>query len=87
MKRSKFSEEQVAYALRQAEAGTAVADVCRQLGISEATFYVWKKRFGHLGVNEIRRTRQLEDENARLKRLVADLTLDKHMLAEALRRI
>ena len=86
MKRSKFSEEQVAYARRQAEAGTAVGDVCRQLGISEATFYVWKKRYGHLGVNEVRRVRQLEDENARLKRLVADLTLDKHMLAEALRR-
>ena len=66
--------------------GTAVGDVCRQLGISEATFYVWKKRYGHLGVNEVRRVRQLEDENARLKRLVADLTLDKHMLAEALRR-
>jgi len=74
MKRSKFSEEQVAYALRQAETGTAVPDVCRQLGISEATFYVWKKRYGHLGVNEVRRVRQLEDENARLKRLVADLT-------------
>ena len=86
MKRSKFTEEQVAYALRQAEAGTAVPDVCRQLGISEATFYVWKKRYGHLGVHEVRRVRQLEDENARLKRLVADLTLDKHMLAEALRR-
>jgi len=86
MKRSKFSEEQVAYALRQAETGTAVPDVCRQLGISEATFYVWEKRYGHLGVNEVRRVRQLEDENARLKRLVADLTLDKHMLAEALRR-
>ena len=86
MKRSKFSEEQVAYALRQVEAGTPVGDVCRQLGVSEATFYVWKKRYGHLGVNEVRRVRQLEDENARLKRLVADLTLDKHMLAEALRR-
>jgi putative transposase len=86
MKRSKFSEEQVAYALRQAEAGTAVGDICRQLGISEAPFYVWKKRYGHLGVHEVRRVRQLEDENARLKRLVADLTLDKHMLAEALRR-
>ena len=86
MKRSKFSEGQVAYARRQAEVGTAVSGVCRQLGISEATFYVWKKRYGHLGVNEVRRVRQLEDENARLKRLVADLTLDKHMLAEALRR-
>jgi putative transposase len=86
MKRSKFSEEQVAYALRQAESGTPVGDVCRQLGVSEATFYVWKKKYVHLGVSELRRLRQLEDENARLKRLVADLTLDKHMLAEALRK-
>jgi len=86
VKKSKFSEEQITYALRQAEAGTQVADVCRQLGISEATFYVWKKRFGHLGVNELRQLRQLEDENNRLKRLVADLTLDKHMLTEALRK-
>ena len=86
MKRSKFSEEQVAYALRQVEAGTPVPDICRQLGVSEATFYVWKKKYAHVGVSELRRLRQLEDENARLKRLVADLTLDKHMLAEALRR-
>ena len=86
MKRSKFSEEQVAYALRQAEAGTAVADVCRQLGVSEATFYVWKKKYAHLGVSELRRLRQLEEENTRLKRLVADLSLDKHMLSEALRK-
>ena len=86
MKRSTFSEEQVAYALRQAESGTAVGDVCRQLGVSEATFYAWKKKYAHLGVTELRRLRQLEDENARLKRVVADLTLDKHMLAEALRK-
>jgi putative transposase len=86
MKRSKFSEEQVAYALRQAESGTPVGDVCRQLGVSEATFYVWKKKFQHLGVSEMRRVRQLEEENTRLKRVVADLTLDKHMLAEALRK-
>jgi putative transposase len=86
MKRSKFSEEQVAYALRQAEAGTPVADVCRQLGVSEATFYQWRKKFAHLGVSELRRMRQLEDVNARLKRVVADLTLDKHMLTEALRK-
>ena len=86
MKKSRFSEEQVAYALRQAESGTAVADVCRQLGVSEATFYVWKKKFAHLGVSEMRRLRQLEEENYRLKRVVADLTLDKHMLAEALRK-
>ena len=83
---SKFSEEQIAYALRQAESGTAVADVCRQVGVSEATFYVWKKKFAHLGVSELRRMRQLEEENRRLKGLVADLTLDKHMLAEALKR-
>jgi putative transposase len=86
MKRSKFSEEQIAYALRQVATGTPVGDVCRQIGVCEATFYVWKQRYAHLGVNEVRRVRQLEDENARLKRLVADLTLDKHMLAEALRR-
>ena len=86
MKRSKFSEEQVAYALRQVESGTPVGDVCRQLGVSEATFYAWKKKYAHLGVSELRRLRQLEDENARLKRLVADLTLDKHMLSEALRK-
>lgn len=86
MKRSKFSVEQIAYALRQAESGTAVADVCRQLGVSEATFYVWKKKFAHLGVSELRRMRSLEEENTRLKQVVADLTLDKHMLAEALRK-
>jgi len=86
MKRSRFSEEQVAYALRQTEQGTPVPDVCRQLGVSEATFYVWKKKYAHLGVSEVRRLRQLEEENARLKRLVADLTLDKHMLSEALRK-
>jgi putative transposase len=81
IKRSKFTEEHVAYALRQAESGTPVADVCRQLGVSEATFYLWKNKYGHLGVSEVRRMRQLEDENRRLKGLVADLTLDKHMLA------
>jgi putative transposase len=86
MKRSKFTEEQITYALRQAESGTPVPDVCRQLGVSEATFYVWKKRYAHLGVSELRRIRQLEDENERLKQLVADLTLDKHILNETLRK-
>lgn len=85
MKQSRFSEEQVAYALRRAERGTAVADVCRQLGVREATFYVWKQKFAHLGVGAMRRLRQLEEGNHRLKPVVADLTLDKHMLAEALR--
>ena len=87
MKRSKFSEEQIAYALRQAESETPVADTCRQIGVSEATYYLWKKKYAHLGVSELRRLRQVEDENRRLKQLVADLTLDKHMLSEALRNI
>jgi putative transposase len=86
MKRSKFSEEQIVYAIRQAEAGTPVGDLCRQLGVSDATFYAWKKKYAHLGVSELRRLRQLEEENSRLKRLVADLSLDKHMLSEALRK-
>jgi putative transposase len=86
MKRSKYSEEQIVYALRQADAGTPIGDVCRQLGIVEQTFYAWKKKYAHLGVSELRRLRQLEGGNSRLKRLVADLSLDKHMLSEALRK-
>ena len=86
MKRSKCTEEQIVYAIRQAEAGTPVGDLCRQLGVSDATFYAWKKKYAHLGVSELRRLRQLEEENSRLKRLVADLSLDKHMLSEALRK-
>ena len=86
MKKSKFTEEQIAYALRQVESGTPPADVCRQLGVSEATFYIWKKKYAHLGVSELRKLSALEDENGRLKRLVADLSLDKHILTEALRK-
>jgi putative transposase len=86
MKKSKFTEEQIAFALRQAESGTPVPDVCRQMGVSEASFYVWKKKYGQLGLTEIRELRQLRDENARLKRLVADLTLDKHILGEVVRK-
>lgn len=86
MKRSRDTDEQIAYALRQAEIGTAVADVCRQLGISEATFYVWKKKYAGLGSTELRELRQLRDENAKLKRLVADLTLDKHIMSEIIRK-
>ena len=86
MKRSRFSEEQVTYALRQAESGTPVADVCRQMGISEATFYIWKKKYAALGVTELRELRQLREENSKLKRLVADLTLDKHILSEVVRK-
>lgn len=86
MKRSKFSEEQIVYAIRQAESGTPIGDLCRQLGLSEATFYTWTKKYAHLGVSELRQLRQVEEEHARLKRLVADLSLDKHMLSEALRK-
>ena len=86
MKKSRYTEEQIAYVLRQAESGTPVADVCRGLGISEATFYVWKKKYASLGVTELRKLKQLEDENARLKRLVADLTLDKNILQEVIRK-
>ena len=86
MKRSRYSDEQIAYALRQAESGTAVADICRQLGVSEATFYVWKKKYANLGTTEIRELRQLREENAKLKRLVADLSLDKQILTEIVRK-
>ena len=86
MKRKLYTDEQVAFALRQAEAGTAVAEVCRKMGVSEATFFRWKKRFAGMGVAEIRRLKQLEDENAKLKKLVADLALDKTMLQDVLRR-
>ena len=86
MRKSRFSEEQIAMALRQAEAGTPVEEICRKLGVSEASFYRWKKRFGSLGVPEVRELRQLRDENKKLKQLVADLSLDKTILQEALRR-
>lgn len=84
MKRSKYTEEQIAFALKQAELGTAVPEVCRKMGVSEATFYNWKKKFGGLGPSELRRLRQLEEECNRLKRLVADLSLDKAMLQDVL---
>ena len=86
MKRKRYADEQVAFALRQVEGGTPVAEVCRKMGVSEATFFRWKKRFAGMGVAEIRRLKPLEDENAKLKRLVADLTLDKTMLQDVLRR-
>ena len=86
MKTSKFTDEQIALALRQAEAGTPVGEICRKLGVSEQTFYRWKKRFGALGVTELRELRQLRDENRKLKDLVADLTLDKTILHEARRK-
>ncbi len=82
MKKTRFGEEQIAYILRQSEGGTPAIEVCRKNGISEQTFYRWKKRYGGMGVPELRRLRQLEDENGKLKQLVADLSLDKAMLQE-----
>lgn len=84
MKKSKFTEEQIAYALKQAELGTPVAEVCRKMGISDATFYNWRTKYGGLSPSELRRLKQLEEENAKLKRLVADLSLDKAMLQDVL---
>lgn len=78
--------KQIAFVLRQAEAGTPVGEICRKLQISETTFYRWKKRYGSLGTPEIRELRQLRDENRKLKQLVADLSLDKHILQESLKK-
>ena len=86
MKKTRYTEEQIAFTLKQAETGTRVEEVCRKMGISEATFYNWKKKFGGMGVTELRRLRQLEEENQCLKRLVADLSLDKEMLQEVIKK-
>ena len=85
MKKARFTEEQVAFALRQAETGTAVAEVIRKMGLSEQTFYRWKKQYAGMGVAELRRLKQLEEENRKLKQLVADLSLDKVMLQDVIR--
>ena len=85
MKRSKFSEGQIAYILRQAEEGT-IGEVCRKTGISEATFYAWRKKYAGLMPSEMKRLRQLEEENGKLKKIVADLSLDKAMLQDVIRR-
>ena len=84
MKKSKFTEEQVVYALKQAEAGVPITELCRKYGVSDATFYTWRKKYGGLDAEEMRRLRQLEDENRRLKGLVADLALDKQILQDVL---
>ena len=86
MKKSRYTAEQIAFALRQAESGTTVPEVCRKMGISEQTFYRWKKKYVGMGVAEVRRLRVLEEENRKLKQLVADLSLDKQMLQDVLRR-
>ena len=86
MKKSRFSEAQIALVLKQAEDGTAVGEVCRKAGISEATFYNWRKKYAGLLPSEMKRLRQLEDENGKLKKLVADLSLDREMLQDVIRR-
>jgi putative transposase len=84
MRTSRFTDEQQVQAVRQVDAGTPAVDVCRKLGITEQTFYRWRKKYGHLGLTEVRELKQLRDENRRLKKIVADLTLDKTILREAL---
>jgi len=84
MKNSRYTVEQIAFALRQAESGTPVIEVCRKMGISEQTFYRWKKKFVGMGVAEVRKLKILEQENRKLKQLVADLSLDKQMLQDVL---
>lgn len=86
MKQSKFTEQQIVFALHQAETGVKVSEVCRKMGISEATFYNWKKKYGGLGVSELRRLKMLEEENMKLKQIVADLSLDKQMLQDVLKK-
>ena len=83
MKTKKYTEEQIGFALKQVEYGTSVEEVCRKLGVSEQTFYRWKKKYAEMGPQEIRRLKQLEEENTKLKKLVAELSLDKIMLQEA----
>jgi putative transposase len=86
MRKTRFTEEQITHALRQAEAGTPVREVIRKLGVSEQTFYRWKRKFEGMGVAELRRLRQLEEENRKLKGLVADLSLDKRILQEVIEK-
>jgi putative transposase len=86
MRKSRYTEEQIAMALRQAEAGTSVVEICRKLEVSEQTFYRWKRKYGGLGVPELRELKQLREENRRLKGLVADLSLDREILQEAVRK-
>ena len=83
--KKRYTEQQIAFALRQAESGTPVAEIVRKMGIAEATFYRWKQKFDGMGVGEVRRLKQFEDENRKLKQLVADLSLDKSMLQDALK--
>lgn len=84
MKTSRFTEEQIAFAIKQSELGTKVEEICRKMGISDATFYKWRQKYAGLGPSELKKLKQLEQENSKLKRLVADLSLDKAMLQDVL---
>jgi putative transposase len=84
MKKSRFSDQQIAFTLKQADEGLGVENVCRKAGISQQTYYRWRKKYGGLMPSEVRRLKQLEEENSRLKRMVADLSLDKAMLQDVL---
>ena len=84
MKRTRFTEEQIVAILKQSEAGMKTAEVCRQHGISEATFYNWKAKYGGMAVSDVQKLKRLEEENAKLKRVVADLTLDNVVLKDLL---
>jgi len=86
MKKSKFTEAQIVFAIRQAESGVKIQEVCRKLGISEATFHNWKNKYGGLGITELKKLKQLEEENSRLKKIVADLSLDKQMLQDIVKK-
>ena len=86
MKASKFTEAQKAFILKQGEQGTPVAEICRKAGIGQATYFNWKKKYSGLLPDEMRRLKALEDENTRLKKIVADLTLDREMLQDVIRR-
>ena len=86
MKASKFTDAQKAFIIRQGEEGTAVTEICRKAGISQATYFNWKKKYGGLMPSEMKRLRELEEENGRLKRIVADLSLDKEMLQDVIKR-
>ena len=86
MPRKGHAEEQILQVLRQAEGGEKISEICRKLGISEQTFYTWKRKYAGMGLSELRELRQLREENAKLKRLVADLSLDRHMLQEIIRK-
>lgn len=87
MRRSRFSEEQIIGILKQADAGIPTTELCRQHGVSEQTFYRWKKKYGGMEVGEVRRLQQLEDENRKLKQLLAEEKLDNHALKAALGKL